>query len=69
MANVLSHLRFTDDTVLLSNDIDEIREVIVEMEKESKKAGLEMNFEKTKMPGKMEIGTETEIGRGTITWT
>ena len=55
--------------MLVNEDIDEITKMIIELENESMKAGLEMNSEKIKMLWKMEGETEIEIGRGTIAWT
>lgn len=45
----LSHLRFADDTVLIRKDIKELMKIIIELVSESRKAGLEIPYEKTKI--------------------
>lgn len=45
----LSHLRFADDIVLLSEDPKEMQTCIEELGKESRKVGLEVNWDKTKL--------------------
>ncbi|CAD6196600.1 unnamed protein product [Caenorhabditis auriculariae] len=43
----LTHLRFADDVVLFASSAQKIQEMANELAKESKKAGLEINFAKT----------------------
>ena len=62
----LNHLRFADDIVLVSNSQDEFREMIMELDKKSKKAGMEMNFEKTKILGIKEEAMEIKTGQDEI---
>ena len=57
----LNNLRFADDIVLISSNIEELRGMIIDLIKESKKARLEMNFEKTKILGQKEEGIEIKI--------
>ncbi|PZC75698.1 hypothetical protein B5X24_HaOG205730 [Helicoverpa armigera] len=45
----LSNLRFADDLVLISDNIDDMIIMIEELKTESLKAGLKMNFNKTKI--------------------
>ena len=45
----LNHLRFADDILLVSHDPLELQEMIQELDRESKKAGLNMNIRKTKV--------------------
>lgn len=45
----LSHLRFADDIVLMSSDIQELNDMIRQLNDASKNVGLEMNISKTKM--------------------
>lgn len=47
--NRLSHLRFADDIVLLSEDPKEMECMIQSLSNESRKVGLEINWEKTKL--------------------
>uniref|UniRef100_A0A6G5AC50 Putative endonuclease-reverse transcriptase n=1 Tax=Rhipicephalus microplus TaxID=6941 RepID=A0A6G5AC50_RHIMP len=45
----LSNLRFADDIALLSNSGDELQLMITELDKESRKVGLKINLQKTKV--------------------
>src|SRR5277367_5522719 len=45
----LNHLRFADDIVLISNNGDEIEEMLNQLNKESCKLGMKMNMKKTKI--------------------
>jgi hypothetical protein len=45
----LSHLRFADDLVILSNKPDQLQGMVQQISDESKKKGLQMNTEKTKV--------------------
>ncbi|CAG9094113.1 unnamed protein product [Plutella xylostella] len=62
---ILTHLRFADDVVILSEDHENIVEMLTAMEIESQKVGLYMNKSKTKI---MTNGEEknTTIGSGNI---
>ena len=44
----ISHLRFADDLVLLSENSEEIEHMICALQQASRQAGLEINFSKTK---------------------
>ena len=44
-----NHLRFADDIVSISQDLDELAEIIKKSDRESRKAGAEVDFEKTKI--------------------
>lgn len=57
----LSNLRFADDIVLLSNNKQELEEMIEELNDEGKKKGLSMNIEKTKIISKEEDEPKIEI--------
>jgi Reverse transcriptase (RNA-dependent DNA polymerase) len=46
---MLSHLRFADDVVLISQNAEELEQMLKDLECESKKAGLKINIDKTKM--------------------
>ena len=43
----LNNLRFADDIVLLANNVNELQGMVEDLNKESKKVGLEMNLDKT----------------------
>ncbi|CAH1224416.1 unnamed protein product [Diabrotica balteata] len=45
----LSHLRFADDIVLISNNTEELIYMLKELKQESEKIGLKMNLNKTKV--------------------
>jgi Reverse transcriptase (RNA-dependent DNA polymerase) len=45
----LNHLRFADDIVIISEDITEIQSMLQQLNQESKRAGLKMNYSKTKI--------------------
>lgn len=45
----LNHLRFADDIVLISPDIEELKAMLTELNEISKKIGLKMNLNKTKV--------------------
>lgn len=45
----LSHLRFADDIVLISTDIQELKSMLQDLSEKSKKIGLKMNLDKTKI--------------------
>jgi hypothetical protein len=45
----MSHLRFADDIVIISEDLDQLKDMIKELQDASSKIGLEMNVDKTKI--------------------
>lgn len=45
----LSHLRFADDLVLISSDVNELEQMLQELDRASKEIGLKMNEKKTKI--------------------
>ena len=45
----ISHLRYADDIVLFSKSLRQIQEMLNQLNKESKKVGLKINIEKTKI--------------------
>lgn len=45
----LSHLRFADDIVLLSTDVQKLNTMLSELNEQSEKIGLKMNLNKTKI--------------------
>lgn len=45
----LNHLRFADDIVVISNDINQLKDMLEELQETSKQIGLKMNLNKTKI--------------------
>ena len=45
----ISNLRYADDTTLLAESEEELRSLQIRMKEESKKAGLKLNIQKTKI--------------------
>lgn len=56
--NLISHLRFADDLILFSDSPKKLQTMISDLDIESKKAGLHMNMDKTKV---MTLNEKTEI--------
>lgn len=47
--NPLTHLRFADDIILISNKVEEFQEMLKQLKEKSEKVGLKMNLSKTKV--------------------
>ena len=45
----ISNLRYADDTTLMAEIGDELKSLLMKVKKESEKAGLKLNFQKTKI--------------------
>ena len=45
----LSHLRFADDIVLITDDAEELEDTVNDLNKESNNIGLRINMKKTKV--------------------
>ena len=45
----INHLRYADDTTLMSEIKEQLKRLLMRMKEESEKAGLELNMKKTKM--------------------
>ena len=45
----ISNLRYTNDTNLTAESEEELKSLLMEVKEESKKAGLKLNFQKTKI--------------------
>lgn len=60
----LNQLRFVDDTVLISSDFDELREMVSQLKLASKRVGLTMNLAKTKIrtPEERQIWKGDKVG-------
>ena len=44
----INNLRYADDTTLMAESKEELNSILMKVKEESKKAGLKLNFEKTK---------------------
>ena len=45
----INHLRYTDDTTLMAESEEELKSLLMKVKKESEKAGLKLNIQKTKI--------------------
>ena len=56
----INHLRYADDTTLMTESEDELKSLLMKMKEESEKVGLNLNIQKTKIMGSGPI-TSCEI--------
>ena len=54
----LNHLRFADGIILISHTITDIKTMIEELNRESKKCGLKINITKTKISSIRKLNTQ-----------
>ena len=45
----INHLRYADDTTLMAESKEELKTVLMKVKQKSKKAGLKLNIQKTKI--------------------
>ena len=45
----LNHLRYADDTTLMAESEEELKSLLMKVKEESKKVGLNLNIQKTKI--------------------
>ena len=45
----INHLRYSDDTTLMAESEEELKSLLIKVKEESKKAGLKLNIQKTKI--------------------
>ena len=45
----INNLRYTDDTTLMAQSEEELKSLLMKVKEESKKVGLKLNFQKTKI--------------------
>ena len=76
----INNLRYADDTTLMAESEEKLKSLLMKVKKESKKAGLKLNIQKTKIMssgpitsqqiyGKtMETVTDFILGGSKITW-
>ena len=61
----INHLRYADDTTLMSENEEELQSLLIKMKEESEKAGLKLNIQKTKIMASSPI-TSWQIDGETI---
>ena len=59
----INNLRYADDTTLMGESEEELKSLLMKMKEKSKKAGLELNIQKTKITASNHI-TSWPIDRG-----
>ena len=62
----ISNLRYTDDTTLMADSEEELKSLLIKVKKESEKAGLKLNIQKTKITASGPI-TSWQIDGETMT--
>ena len=62
----ISNLRYTDDTTLMAESEEELKSLLIKVKKESEKAGLKLNIQKTKITASGPI-TSWQIDGETMT--
>ena len=62
----INNLRYADDTTLLAESKEKLRNLLMKVKEDSDKAGLKFNFQKTKIMASGPI-TTWEIGGETVT--
>ena len=61
----INNLRYADDTTLMAESEEELKSLLMKVKEESKKAGLKLNFQKTKIMASGPI-TSWEIDGETV---
>ena len=61
----ISNLRYADDTTLMAESEEKLKSLLMKVKKESKKAGLKLNIQKTKIMASSPI-TSWQIDEGTM---
>ena len=61
----ISYLRYADDTTLMAKSEEELKSLLMKMKKESEKAGLKLNIQKTKIVASGPI-TSWQVDRETM---
>ena len=61
----ISNLRYADDTILMAENGEELKNLLMKVKEESEKAGLELNTQKTKIMASGPI-TSWQIGGETV---
>ena len=53
----INNLRYADDTTLKAESKEELKSLLIKVKEESEKAGLKLNFQKTKIKGSSSINS------------
>ena len=61
----ISNLRYADDTTLMAESEEELKNLLIRMKEETEKVGLKLNIQKTKIMASGPI-TSWKIDRGTV---
>ena len=61
----INNLRYTDDTTLMAESEEELKNLLMKVKEESEKVGLKLNIQKTKIMASAPI-TSWQIGEGTM---
>ena len=51
----MNNLRYTDDTILMAESKEDLKNLLMKVEEESEKVGLKLNIQKTKIKGSAPI--------------
>ena len=49
LGEIINNLRYADDTILMTESEEELKSLLMKVKEESKKAGLKLNIQKTKI--------------------
>ena len=61
----INNLRYADDTTLMADSEEELKSLLMKVKEESEKAGLKLNYQKTKIMASGPI-TSWQIARETV---
>ena len=63
----IKNLRYADDTTLMAENKEEVKSLLMKVKEESEKAGLKLNFQKTKIMASSPI-TPWQMGEKWKQW-
>ena len=61
----INNLRYADDTILMTENKEELKNLLIKVKEESEKAGLKLNIQETKIMSSIPI-TSWQVGRETM---
>ena len=61
----INNLRYADDTIFMAKSEEELKRLLMKVKKESEKAGLKFNIQKTKLMASIPV-TSMQIDRGKV---
>ena len=59
----INNLRYSDDTALMTENEEELKRVLLKVKEESKKVGLKLNIQKTKIMSSVSKKKEMQKGK------